>query len=435
MQTDDEVKGLIAADVTRPVGRSKKSARWLAAVLATMVMLAGLKYLKYFPYVDTDSSHYQAMANGKTEMKPFAFRVLDPAIARSFSDVTGKSTDVGFLVVGLVSGWLLLYGVLSPVLERRQGTWLALVLILMPFWLRNFANYFLPDPLHAALVMVYLVLLRRRWWGRASVLLIFMFLARESTLLVALIAAPVLWWLVSRRAALMQLGGALVGMAVSKLVARHALPNQHNINDTLYMIGKIPWNLSRNVFGVTLWTNTMPLLQPIHVWNVPHWMHTGGIHQMGYSAFDSIYPLVTSVRVLTSFGLGVCAVICLLWRIPLRQLLPREEPYLCISAIYGAVTFLLAPMLGASLPRLCDYGWPLFLLYLPAVMPRVWRNWPVWTIVILIGLHLITAWIEVIQLWIIHSNIVACLLILISVNVVAGGLILRTSSRNLQSYI
>jgi hypothetical protein len=434
MRTDDEVEGLVAADVTGPIGRSKKSARWLAAVLATLVMLAGLKYVKYFPYVDTDSSHYQAMANGKTEMKPFAFRLLDPAIARSFSDVTGKSTDVGFLVVGLVSGWLLLYGVLSPVVERRQGTWLALVLILMPFWLRNFANYFLPDPLHAALVMVYLVLLRRRWWGWASVLLVFMFLARESTLLVALIAAPVLWWLVSRRAGLMQLGGALVGMAVSKFVARHALPNQHNINDTLYMIGKIPWNLSRNVFGVTLWTNTMPLLRPIHVWNVPRWMHTGGIHQMGYSAFDSIYPLVTSVRVLTSFGLGVCAVICLLWRIPLRQLLPREEPYLCIAAIYGAVTFLLAPMLGASLPRLCDYGWPLFLLYLPAVMPRVWRNWPVRTIVILVGLHLITAWIEVIQLWI-HSNIVACLLILISVNLVAGGLILRTSSRSLQSCI
>jgi hypothetical protein len=435
MRTDDEVERLVAVDVMGPVGRSKKSARWLAAVLATLVMLAGLKYLRHFTYVDTDSSHYQAMANGRIEMKPFAFRVLDPAIARSFSDVTGKSTDVGFLVVGLASGWLLLYGVLSLVLERRQDTWLALVLVFMPFWVRNFSNYFLPDPLHAALVMGYLVLLRRRWWGSASILLAFMFLARESTLLIAVIAAPVLWWLVNRRAALMQLGGSMAGMAASKFAARHALANQHNINDTLYMIGKIPWNLSRNVFGVTLWTNTMPLFQPIRVWNVPRWMHTGGIHQMGYSAFDSIYPLVTSVRVLTSFGLGVCAVICLVWRTPLRRLLPREEPYLCIAAIYGAITFLLAPMLGASLPRLCDYGWPLFLVYLPAVIPRVWRNWPIWTVAILVSFHLIAAWIEGIQLWIIHFNTVACFAILIGVNLVAGGLIMRMSSRGQQSVI
>jgi hypothetical protein len=435
MRTDDEVGRFVAVDITGPIGRSKKSARWLAAVLATLVMLAGLKYLRHFPYVDTDSSHYQAMADGKIEMKPFAFRVLAPAIARSFSDFTGKSTDVGFLVVGLVSGWILLYGVLSPVLERRNGTWLALVLILMPFWVRNFSNYFLPDPLHAVLVMVYLVLLRSRRWGWASALLAFMFLARESTLLVAVIAAPVLWWLVSRRAALMQLGGALIGMAASKLAVRHALANQHNINDTLYMIGKIPWNLSRNVFGVTLWTNTMPLFEPIRVWNVPRWMHTGGIQQMGYSAFNSIYPLVTSVRILTSFGLGVCAVICLAWRTPLRRLLPREEPYLCIAAIYGATTFLLAPMLGASLPRLCDYGWPLFLVYLPAVIPRVWRDWPVWTVVILVGLHLITAWIEGIQFWIVHFNTVVCSVILIGVNLVAGCLMLRMSSRSQQSAI
>src|ERR1700733_11705274 len=143
MRIDEEVSELVATEVARPVDRGKNSARWLAAVLATLVMLAGLKYLKYFPYVDTDSPHYQAMADGKSEMKPFAFRVLDPAIARLFSDMTGDSTDAGFLVVGFASGWILVYGVLTPVLERSQDSWLALVLILTPFWLRNFGNYFL----------------------------------------------------------------------------------------------------------------------------------------------------------------------------------------------------------------------------------------------------------------------------------------------------
>jgi hypothetical protein len=232
----------------------------------------------------------------------------------------------------------------------------------------------------------------------AAAILPVIFLARESTLLIAMVAVPLLWWLVGKRAGLLQLGGTLVGMTASKLAARHALANQHNINDTLYMIGKIPWNASRNIFGVTLWTNTLPVLTPVRIWNVPDWLPLGGIHQVGYSEFSWQYPMLTSISFLTSFGLGSLVAICLVWRMPLRRLLPRDEPYLCIAAIYGALAFLLSPMLGAALPRLFDYGWPLFLVYLSAMIPRVWRNWPVSTVSVLVGLHLITAWMETIRL-------------------------------------
>jgi hypothetical protein len=427
MQTHDETDQLVTAGVTRQMQRSQWSARWMAVLLATLALLALWRFVADHPYVDADSIHYQAMADGKITMKPFAFRVLEPAMARLFAEVTGKPTADGFLVVGLLSGWVLLYCVLVPVLERRQDTWLALVLIFMPFWLRNFTNYFLPDLLHAALCAVYLSLLKRRWWGWASAMLPLMFLARESTLLLAAIAVPALWWLVGRRVGLLQLGGTLVGMAASKFVARHAFANQHNINDTLYMIGKIPWNTSRNLFGITLWTNTLPVLPPSRVWNVPHWLPLGGIHQVGYSEFSWEYLTLTSIWLLTSFGLGSLVAICLVWRTPLRKLLPRQEPYLCIAAIYGAVTFLMSPMLGAALSRLFDYGWPLFLVYLPAMMPRIWRNWPVWTVSVLVGLHLIAAWIETFRLFF-GFSLRGEFAVLLGCNILALWLLLRMSS-------
>ncbi len=358
-------------------------------------------------------------------MKPFAFRALEPAIARLYARVTGKPTTDGFLIVGLLSGWALLYGVLRPVVERGQDTWIAVVLILMPFWLRNLTNYFLPDLMHAALCMAYLGLLRTRRWGLAAAMLPVMFLTRESTLLIALIAIPFLWWLVGKRVGLLQLGGTLVGMTASKFAARHALANQHNINDTLYIIGKIPWNASRNIFGLTLWTNTLPTLPPIRIWHVPAWLPLGGIHQVGYSEFSWQFPMLTLICLLTSFGLGSLVAVCLVWRTPLCRVLPRQEPYLCIAAIYGAVTFLMSPMLGANLPRLFDYGWPLFLVYLPAMIPRIWRNWPVWTVSFLVMLHLITLWTATIQLTSWHFSIRTEFAILIGCNLVGLWLLWR----------
>jgi hypothetical protein len=219
---------------------------------------------------------------------------------------------------------------------------------------------------------------------------------------------------------MMQLAGAFAGLATSKFAARNAAANLHHMNDTLYLIGKIPWNLSRNLLGVTLWTNTLHPEPPLHVWNLPRWTPTGNIHQIGYAAYHSIYQISTAVQLLTAFGLGSCLLFILVWRNPLRNLLPKNEPYLCIAAIYGAITFLLAPALGAAMTRLFDYGWPLFLLYLPAIIPRVWRHWPTWIVVLLLPLHLITAWTEPARLIFFHSNIIGTFLILIVCNLAAA---------------
>ncbi len=429
MGNHTEQDGVVAITVADTGQWNKWKMRLIAAVLAALTMLVVLKMADAHPYIDPDSPKYQAMADGKLTMKPFAFRVLDPAAARLFADLTGKPTAEGFRVVALLSGWALLYGVLSSALEQGQDKWFVPMLILLPFWVRNFTNYFLPDLLHAALCMGYLALLQRRRWGWASAMLVLMFLARESTLLLAGIAVLTLWWLAARRAALMQLAGTAVGIVASKFVARHAYANQHNINDTLYLIGKIPWNLSRNVFGLTLWTNTLQPVTPIRVWNLPHWLPMGGIHQIGYGAYDSYYQISTAAQFLTAFGLGACIAVFLVWRTPLHKLLPAEEPWLCIAAIYGAVMFLIAPVLGAAMTRLFDYGWPLFLLYLPAIIPRIWRNWPIWAVSSLIVLHLVAAWTATVQATLFRVDITRTFAILIGCNLVAALLLARMTSR------
>jgi hypothetical protein len=412
-----------------PRPRSQWLAFGMAALLATLTMVVVWKLASAFPYVDTDSYHYHAMAEGKPAIKPFAFRVLEPAIVRAFAHSTGRSLDEGFLLAGLLSGWTLLCGVLLLVLEQRRNSWLILALIPLPFWPETFRDYFLPDLFHAALVMLYLLLLRKRWWGWAAVMLVPMFLARESTLLVAAVAVPALWWLVGQGAALMQLTGTLVGMAASKFAARNALPNQEHINDTLYLVGKVPWNAAKNIFGLVLWSNTSPGPPPARVWNMPHWLPLGGVHQVGYSAFGVNYPVLTAILILGSFGLGSTVALCLVLRTPLRQLLPKEEPYLCIAAIYGAVTFLASPMLGATLPRLVHYGWPLFLVYLPAMIPRLWRNWPVWAVFVLLVVHLVVAWADTIRLLLFRPDLGRELMILLACNCAAAWLLLKMSSK------
>lgn len=425
MPIDYETKQPPNSNKARQQQPSKSNPQVLACLLATLGIGAVYAASLHLPGGDTDGAHYLAMASGHEAMKPFAFRFLAPDVARLFAHLTGSSPDHGLLILGMLSGWVLFYGVLSLVLGRRHGLAVAVVLLLTPFWLRSFVDYQLPDLPHAALVIVYLLLLRRRWWAGASFVLVLLYLTRESTLLLAIVAIPVLWRLVSRRAGLMHAAAALVGMAGSKFVSRHALPNHQNMNDTLYMIAKIPWNLSRNVFGLTLWTNTLPIAPPVRVWNLPHWIHAGDVHQIGYSPYFIGYQIFTFCTVLTSFGVGLCLVLCLWWRVPLRALLPRDQPYLCIAALYGAAAYFLAPMLGAGETRLLDYGWPLFLVFLPAALIALWSAAPRWAVYTLVALDFIDAWIDLVWqsfgfLYIHKVPIIVCC------NIVAAWLLLRS---------
>jgi hypothetical protein len=67
--------------------------------------------------------------------------------------------------------------------------------------------------------------------------------------------------------------------------------------------------------------------------------------------------------------------------------------YLRFCVAYGAVSFLIAPLLGRSMERLFLYGWPLFLLITPLAAARALRGKAVpWKL--LFALHLATAWAD-----------------------------------------
>jgi uncharacterized membrane protein AbrB (regulator of aidB expression) len=88
----------------------------------------------------------------------------------------------------------------------------------------------------------------------------------------------------------------------------------------------------------------------------------------------------------------------------------------------------MSPMLGAALPRLFDYGWPLFLVYLPAIIPRIWRNWPVWIVSFLVGLHLIATWTEMIRITVFPFSLSNEFAVLLGCNLIALWLLWRTSA-------
>lgn len=64
--------------------------------------------------------------------------------------------------------------------------------------------------------------------------------------------------------------------------------------------------------------------------------------------------------------------------------------------LYGTLSFLLAPMLGASVPRLFSYSWPLFLVLVPILAQRYLRMKPR-IFIALIAVHTVLGWTTIIN--------------------------------------
>ena len=75
----------------------------------------------------------------------------------------------------------------------RAPTAIFAAIFLMPFWVDIFHDYYLPDPLHAAILAAILLCLLYGRTGLALLLLFPAYLARESTLLLALCLILACW--------------------------------------------------------------------------------------------------------------------------------------------------------------------------------------------------------------------------------------------------
>src|SRR5688572_20888521 len=83
----------------------------LALVVAALALAAFGAYcwlVRSEPY-DTDSQHYQAMAEGRIAdvARPFTSRVFSPWLARQASNILGISLHGGFITVGVATSVLL----------------------------------------------------------------------------------------------------------------------------------------------------------------------------------------------------------------------------------------------------------------------------------------------------------------------------------------
>jgi len=366
------------------------------AVCLCFAILLGLPGAVYAP----DAGQYRLLALGQADAvpPPFSARILGPATAGWLGRVTGRGVDTGFLLLGI-----LCLAALVALVAWLLWSWRAPVAIfagvfLMPFWVDIFHDYYLPDPLHAAILAAILLCLLFGHTGLALLLLFPAYLARESTLLVAVCLIFAGW----RRIPLRSAGVGVLAMAAGLLASRHYVQSGpasvHGLSGGAYILGKLVWSFFKNVLGLPLWSNTLPECSPIWTATLPHPL--GAIRVVGLCPPSLWGPGRLLLAWFGIFGIGP-ALAAVLWRrmVPTLSVQGRDlqiTPGMAIvfrfCIVYGVLSILITPLLGASADRLVAYGWPFYFVALPWFISasndvRGFRS--VWILL----LHLLTCWL------------------------------------------
>jgi hypothetical protein len=177
------------------------------------------------------------------------------------------------------------------------------------------------------------------------------------------------------------IGVSVVALAISSRVTRHALPNIHGSSELIYMILKVPFNFAKNDLGLILWTDTLENLKdltPRVVFAVPRWLPLGRIHKVGIVGFEFTHPLETLALALSLFGVAPSVAVMEIvhrvraWRQRDRAVDPLPL-WIRLTFVYGLVVAILGPALGAATTRLIGYGWPAFMIAVPAILAMDWR--------------------------------------------------------------
>jgi hypothetical protein len=372
---------------------------WLfPAIGFVLALLLGPRGAVFAP----DASYYRLLALGEHSAvpNPFAVRVLGPAIAGWLGRVTGIGSDRGFLVLGIVCLIALLACVASLLHRWHITAGIFAAIFLMPFWMDLLHNYFLPDLIHAAILAAILLCLATEQNLLAMVLIFPAFLARESTLLVAVCLAIAAWRRLPARTLSVGALATLAGFFANQHYGKLGAASTQGIRGGAYILGKMLWSFPRNLLGLPLWTNTLPICTPLWSAAVPHSLHLGSVQYVGLCHPSLWGPMRVLLGWFGIFGIGP-AIAILYWRsLMTRAALssksrghgPGSAIVFRFSVIYGVISLLLAPVLGASTDRLVEYAWPFYFVALPwaiAADPsllQVRRRW-------LLVAHLFTCWI------------------------------------------
>jgi hypothetical protein len=333
------------------------------------------------------------MANHQKEvvMLPFASRQLGILIVQAFCHLLHLSIAHGFLLEGGICFIVFLGTVLNLLVRSGAPQWMLLAIVGLVFWIQQLDDLVLPDLLYAALLSCFLLLLWHRQLMLAALMMFPLMVARESTLL------TVVCFLIAggRRLRPREVSIAILATAAGMLAVKHlaadALPNQENISPAFYMMAKMPWNFLKNVLGLNPWANVYRSCE-VPRWQMP--VHLGSLQAIGLCAPDFHYPLNALASALASFGL-LPLLLFKLRRVRFEQAkgLGRDAVFLRFCILYGAVSFVLSPLLGVSCLRLYYYAWPLFLVALPILMGSAKASFTTSPAAVLfLAMHLCLSW-------------------------------------------
>lgn len=346
---------------------------------------------------DSDSMFYLAMSQGEMGWipAPFRQRILQPLLSGGLSSVFGFG--VGHAIVAILSFaffarglWLLL---------RSQGVRGELILAAMGgFWLPALVTeMFLPDLMGAAIfVWILVCFLRKQEWA-AALLFVPLIMVRESYILAALILLVL--GVRERRFKLpaMVLASAGVGYWLSGWLAGPG-ENTHSLSGGLYLILKMPFNAIKNMFGLPIWTNTLAehfTIPPIWKTDLPQFLQIGNFKEIGVTAWQPQTFALNWLLFLFSFGL-----LSLYFLSRFRSVARfRGEQWMEWCKWVGIVSFVLAPLSGASIHRLYPYAWPLFVIVIPIAISKIFSSLPSENRLRLILVHLGLSILPIVGLW------------------------------------
>jgi len=318
--------------------------------------------------------YYQIASGNRHVLEPFANRQLDPVAARLLAQLH-LSLIHSFELIGLISFvgfafWIFL------LLDREQiPTRLMIGVVLTSFWAVAFGEYMLPDTLNNFLLLVLITLLMRSQYMAAMLMLLPLQMSRETGVLVAACVVIAAWKQLRIQHLLAGAASLLAGAESVKKFSSGNLGNVHHLNAFVYLALKVPFNFSNNVLGIQPWANTLRLVCKVPRWSVP--FSIGGIRGVGICGYSAGFPLYTASSLVCEFGLLVLPA----WFV-VRRL--EVAPYLRFCIFYGAICFVLAPVIGPPQDRLVAYSWPLFLIAVPLILQEHAKRIP-WSAVLLAG--------------------------------------------------
>jgi hypothetical protein len=365
------------------------------AVCLCFAVVLGLPGAAYVP----DAAYYRLLALGQRGAvpAPFSARILGPAIAGWLGHFTGLGVDTGFLLLGIVCLVALLALIAGLLWSWRAPTPIFAAIFLMPFWADIFHDYYLPDLLHAAILAAILLCL---WFGSTTGALLLLFpayLARESTLLAALCLIFACWRRVRLRHAVIGVLAVVCAGLVSRHYGQGGPASAHGLGGGAYILGKFLWSFFKNFLGLPLWSNTLPECGPIWKTALPGGHHLGAITEVGLCGPSIWGPARLLIAWFGIFGIGPSLAI-VLWRklispaSAIDRRLPGQLIVFRFCLLYGVISILMTPLLGASADRLVEYGWP---FYFVLVSWFAAANYDLRGIraAAMVLLHLVTCWL------------------------------------------